>query len=59
MTINRSQGQVLEHVGIYLPPPSFTHGQLYMATSRSSSFVITVAIIATSFVITVAIIARQ
>ena len=29
MTINKSQGQTFEHVGIYLDKPVFTHGQLY------------------------------
>jgi len=46
MTINRSQGQALKHVGIYPPSTSFAHGQLYMASSRSTSFVVTVAITA-------------
>ena len=35
MTINKSQGQSLKHVGIYLSSPVFTHGQLYVAYSRS------------------------
>jgi len=34
MTINKAQGQTLERVGIYLPEPCFTHGQLYVAASR-------------------------
>lgn len=34
MTINKAQGQTLEHVGIVLPRPVFTHGQLYVAFSR-------------------------
>ncbi len=34
MTINKAQGQTLKMVGIFLPKPIFTHGQLYVAMSR-------------------------
>jgi len=35
MTINKSQGQTIPNVGIYLPNPVFSHGQLYVVLSRA------------------------
>ncbi|XP_027157969.1 uncharacterized protein LOC113759590 [Coffea eugenioides] len=37
MTINKTQGQTLDFVGIYLPEPIFSHGQLYVDISRAKS----------------------
>ena len=35
ITINKAQGQTYETVGIYLPKTVFSHGQLYVALSRT------------------------
>uniref|UniRef100_A0A0L8GDI2 ATP-dependent DNA helicase n=1 Tax=Octopus bimaculoides TaxID=37653 RepID=A0A0L8GDI2_OCTBM len=35
MTINKAQGKTFEKVGIHLPQPVFSHGQLYVAFSRA------------------------
>ena len=37
MTINKSQGQSLSNVGIDFRNPAFTHGQVYVAASRSTN----------------------
>jgi len=37
MTINKSQGQSVEHVGINLQTSVFSHGQLYVSFSRCTS----------------------
>ena len=35
MTINKAQGQSINNLGVYLPQPVFSHGQSYIALSRT------------------------
>ncbi len=37
MTINKSQGQTLFHVGLHLADDVFSHGQLYVTFSRAKA----------------------
>ncbi len=37
MTINKSQGQTLSHVGLHLEDDVFSHGQLYVVFSRAKA----------------------
>lgn len=38
ITINKSQGPTFDKIGLFLPNPVFTHGQLYVAFSRVRRF---------------------
>src|SRR5689334_8510480 len=37
MTVNKAQGQTIPNVGIFLPEPVFSHGQLYVALTRATA----------------------
>ena len=38
ISINKSQGQTMTKVGIYIPQSIFTHSQLYVPMSRVKSY---------------------
>jgi hypothetical protein len=37
MTVNKAHGQTIPNVGVYLPEPVFSHGQLYVVLSRATA----------------------
>jgi ATP-dependent DNA helicase PIF1 len=37
MTVNKAQRQTIPNIGVYLPKPVFSHGQLYVALSRATT----------------------
>ena len=37
LTVNKAQGQSLENIGVSLMKECFTHGQMYVALSRSTT----------------------
>jgi hypothetical protein len=38
MIVNKSQSQILNHVGLYLLQPVFSYGQLYIALLKITSY---------------------